>query len=355
VKRSFLKGIASAATAITALSSLAQTATACTRAVYLGTEDTVVTTRSMDWVEDMKSNLWVFPRGMKRDGAAGPNSIKWTSKYGSIATSCFDMATCDGMNETGLVANILWLAESDYGKVDPKRPGLSIGAWTQYVLDNYSTVSEAVAALSQEPFQIVQTTVPGGRVAAVHLAITDTTGDTAVFEYIGGKLVVHHSRNHIVMTNSPTFDEQLALNAYWRNIGGLKFLPGTISAADRFARASFYMTSIPKSSDRMEATAAAFSVIRSVSVPLGIKVPDLPNVASTIWRTVSDQKGKVYFFDSATSPNVFWVPLADLDFKEGAPVKTLTLVGGKTFAGNAASKFEKTEPFKFAQGDAAGK
>ena len=55
----------------------------------------------------------------------------------------------------------------------------------------------------------------------------------------------------------------------------------------------------------------------------------------------------MYFFDSATSPNAFWVPLADLDLKEGAPVKKLTMAGGKVYSGNAADKFEPAEPFTF--------
>ena len=49
---------------------------ACTRVVYLGPEGMVITARSMDWQSDLGSNLWSFPRGMARDGAAGPNSIR---------------------------------------------------------------------------------------------------------------------------------------------------------------------------------------------------------------------------------------------------------------------------------------
>lgn len=48
------------------------------------------------------------------------------------------------------------------------------------------------------------------------------------------------------MTNSPTFDQQLALNTYWQQIGGTVMLPGTNRASDRFARASFYTQAIPK-------------------------------------------------------------------------------------------------------------
>ncbi len=51
------------------------TAIACTRTLYVGADNTVITGRNMDWKEDMASNLWVFPAGMKRDGAAGPRSL----------------------------------------------------------------------------------------------------------------------------------------------------------------------------------------------------------------------------------------------------------------------------------------
>jgi penicillin V acylase-like amidase (Ntn superfamily) len=85
----------------------ANDAYACSRAVYLGLEDTVITVRSMDWLSDLGSNLWVFPRGIQRDGAAGPQSIRWTSKYGSVVAAAFEAATADGMNEKGLVANLL--------------------------------------------------------------------------------------------------------------------------------------------------------------------------------------------------------------------------------------------------------
>ena len=58
----------------------------------------------------------------------------------------------------------------------------------------------------------------------------------------------------------------------------------------------------------------------------------------------------VFYFGSATSPNAFCVPLADLGFKEGASVKKLTMAGGKVYAGDASSKFEKATPFVFGAG-----
>jgi Linear amide C-N hydrolases, choloylglycine hydrolase family len=80
-----------------------QTIEACTRVVYIGTDGIVITGRSMDWVEDMSSNLWAFPRGIKRDGAAGPRSLSWVAKYGSVVVSGYEAGTTDGMNEAGLV------------------------------------------------------------------------------------------------------------------------------------------------------------------------------------------------------------------------------------------------------------
>src|SRR5690606_21881909 len=98
----------------------------------------------------------------------------------------------------------------------------------QYVLDNFATVQEAIAFLAKEPFTVVTDSVPGEkRLATLHLSLSDAKGDSAVIEYIDGKQVIHHSRDYQVMTNSPTFEKQLALNEYWKQIGGTVMLPGT--------------------------------------------------------------------------------------------------------------------------------
>ena len=55
---------------------------ACTRAVYIGPDQMVITGRTMDWKEDLKSNIYVFPRGIERAGADKGNTIHWKSKYG---------------------------------------------------------------------------------------------------------------------------------------------------------------------------------------------------------------------------------------------------------------------------------
>lgn len=108
----------------------------------------------------------------------------------------------------------------------------------------------------------------GGPESTLHLAITDETGNTAVLEYLDGKLSIHEGKEYRVMTNSPRYDYQLAINDYWKEIGGLQMLPGTNRASDRFVRASFYIHAIPQTADAKIAVPSVLSVMRNVSVPL---------------------------------------------------------------------------------------
>lgn len=333
------------------LSMLSLAAQACTRAVYLGDDGQIITTRSMDWQTDVMTNLWIFPRGAQRSGQAGPDSIEWTSRYGSLIASGYDISTNDGVNEKGLSANLLWLVESDYPTPAKGDRTLSLSLWGQYVLDNFATVAEAVAALEKEPFVVVTDQVPGeSRLATLHLSMSDSSGDSAIVEYIDGKQVIHHGRQYQVMTNSPTFDQQLALNAYWQQIGGTVMLPGTNRASDRFARASFYINAVPQKAPANEALASAFGVIRNVSVPFGITTEGQPNISSTRWRTVFDHKRGLYFFESALTPNTFWVDTRRIDFSaETGKVLKLDLGPNQTrvFSGETLDQFTPAKPFTF--------
>ena len=320
---------------------------ACTRAVYLGPDHMIVTGRTMDWKEDPQSNIYMFPRGMQKRGAITENTIKWTSKYGSVVTAGYDIGVCDGMNEKGLVAHLLFLTESSYKKENDNRPIMGLSIWTQYVLDNFATVEETVAELKKELFRIDAPDLPNGYKSTLHLSVSDASGNSAIFEYIDGNLIIHQGKECQVMTNSPTYDKQLTLNDYWKQIGGMVMLPGTNRASDRFVRASFYINALPLTPDFRLAVAGVFSVMRNVSVPLGISVPEQPNIASTRWRTVSDQRNKVYYFESTLSPDIFWVDLKDMNFAPGSPVKKLSLTQGEIYAGNTAKDFKDSKSLTF--------
>jgi len=322
-------------------------ALACSRVTLIGGDNIVVTGRTLDWMQPMDTNLWALPAGLRHNGAVAVNPLTWTSKYGSLVAGAYDQASIDGMNEAGLVANTLYLSVMDPGPRDRGRPGLSVAAWAQYVLDNFATVDEAVAALGKGDIQVLVTVLPDGEKGVGHLAISDPSGDSAIFEYIGGKLVIHHDRKYSVMTNEPSFDQQLALTAYWGDIGGAAFLPGTGRPADRFVRASYYLAQAPQTTSVRTAIASIFSIMRDVSVPLGNSTRGRPNVASTWWRSVADQTHRTYYFDATESPNVFWVSLDKLNLKKGAPVMKLDLQGNPIFAGEASAEFKPAKQFDF--------
>ena len=302
-------------------------ASACSRMLSAANGQAVLTARNMDWPVDAGTSLWVLPRGIQRDGMAGKNSVKWTSKYASIVTASAWLpsgksAVSDGMNEKGLVANMLWLDPSDYGKRDEKIPGLSLALWGQYILDNFETVAEAVKALESSTVQIVgqaiPVTVPGAgttmSAAVLHLSLTDKSGDSAIVEYINGKQVVNHDRKYTIMTNQPSFDEQQENLRQYQGFGGAKPLPGTTEPADRFVRAA--------------------------SQPFRVSGdPKHPYAGATIWTSIADSSFGSYYLAMAVSPFIIWANFADFNLEPGAPAMKLDLRNNPDYHGNAAKQF----------------
>ena len=124
-------------------------------------------------------------------------------------------------------------------------------------------------------------------------------------------------------------------------------LPGTHRASDRFARASWNLNATPKVDDPKLAIATVFSLIRNISVPLGISDPEKPNIAATLWRTVSDTKAKRFYFESSFSPVIFWVDIEKLDLSSDSKPTKLTLVENPILSGEVSQNFAPAEPFKF--------
>ena len=108
--------------------------------------------------------------------------------------SCSGPLQCEALlaciNEKGLAANLLYLAENDFGlaTAGTSRPRLSFAAWTLYLLSEYGSVKELVQAVRADRIQIVPIPFgPGGKAkATVHMAVSDASGDSAVIEYLQG-------------------------------------------------------------------------------------------------------------------------------------------------------------------------
>jgi penicillin V acylase-like amidase (Ntn superfamily) len=340
------------------LSSIIASTLACSRVTYTGAKDgRSLVGRSMDWLTPTNSSIYAFPPGLKRDGAAGNNSLQWTSKYGSVITTAYDLSTCDGMNERGLVANLLYLADAEYGPRNHSMPAMSLAIWPQYFLDQYATVAEAAKDLfdsnGNAKFQVRTRDLIPGVSTVMHVALSDASGDNLILEWINGKLVVHHGTQYNVMTNEPSYDQQLAINEYWSVIGNYS-LPGTDRPADRFARLSHYVEMAPDAPDWVSALATTAGMIRAVSVPMEPINVNTPNITPTLWRTFADTKDLVYYYESASDGMYFYVDLKELKLGNSlGHTMQLPMVGVNWTerVGDMSGLFRQAEPFKFMAAD----
>lgn len=317
----------------------------CTRVFWNDNGKALIVGRTMDWPESTEPIWTIFPRGHKRDGGllgghplGLANPLKWQANYGSTIVSVYGLGAVDGLNEHGLAAHLLYLNETDFGPTDPAKPAIHAGLWAQYALDNAKTVSEALALLDGIQLVMVEA---NGREATVHLALEDATGDSAVIEYIHGSPVVHHGKQFQIMTNSPTYDEQLELLAKqdFSNPSSDLPLPGNVNAIDRFQRASYYLGILPDPANEQEAVAGVLAIMRNVSVPFGAPYKGW-GVYNTEYRTVIDITNKRYFFEYATLPSVIWAELDAFDLAPGSPVKLLNPVD-ISLNGDVTKKFRR--------------
>ena len=309
--------------------------TACTRVVYAGHNNTAVTGRNLDWKTPIPTNLYVQPRGINRVSAQGPEALQWQSRYGSVVAVGYDMGVSEGMNEQALVCNLLYLPGTEYKLPRETRRPMSSSLWAQYILDNYATVAEAVDGLSRDVFYIDAPDMPGGASTTLHAALSDASGDCAIIEYVNGRISIHHGYEYRVLTNAPLYDSQKAIEQYWSCIGGMKMLPGTNSSSDRFVRASFYVGCIPDTVRHEVALAGVFGVLFNCAVPVGISVPDSPEVSQTQWRSVADHSNLVYYYATTYNPSVMWVDLRQFDLGKGASIMKLDIIRQqKPYIGN---------------------
>lgn len=321
----------------------------CTVCVWAVEGQPTLTARNMDWSMPMDTDLWAIPAGQSHRGAppTEPNAVEWTSRYGSVIASAYGIGTADGLNDQGLAASTLWLSESSYGDRDESLPALGISMWAQYYLDNFATVEEAVADFHKRPYQLVTADITPGRSTTVHIQLSDATGDVAVFEVIDGDFTIHHGPEFAVLTNSPTYDKQLANLDKYQPFGGDLPLPGSTAAEDRFVRASFYRSQLPAASTVDKAMAELWSVIKNAAQPYGTVDPLRPNVAPTIWSTVADHTNLRYYFQLSNSLYPVWLDFKNLDLSEGNPVKLLRITGTEEQLGEQSKNLVEQPLFTF--------
>lgn len=336
--------LASAAFAGAAL--VSADADACTRVVYEGTDSLYIVGRSLDWKTPIPTNIYVYPAGMEKKGNVQDNAVKWTSKYGAVYAVGYDGGVTEGMNEKGLVVNGLFCKGTVYTNASTmNRPPMSLAMFPAWLLDMNATVPEAIEALKKHDFNISGATFDGGTVSALHWGMTDAQGRSAVFEFDHGTIKIYEGEECRVLTNDPQWPAMQAIDSYWKAVGGVNMLPGTVRSADRYVRASFFIRNVDKVSDPRIGVSICRSVLEVSSVPYLYTVNGEPNVSSTQWRSFADITHKYYYFDIVTNPGMFYVDLNAVDLRPGAPVLKIDTSKSTDYVGDVTKRLKKSAPF----------
>lgn len=328
----------------------ADAAEACTRIFWNTNEGgPLIVGRNEDYVSASNPTLVATPRGIERAGSEDEankgQSIRWTVKYGNIAVYANNRFPNDGMNEAGLTARTLFYMDGDPNEsVAPDTEKLELDAdhWVSFVLDNFARVAEAVEAIRSQVYLV---SVKGRRgytyATPKHLAVADATGDSAIIEIQKGKVQIFHGPQYRVLTNPPSYQQQLKNAEKYASVNETN-LPSTWDSLDRFVRADFWVRHFPKPHRGDAATAYGFmySALGNVALPAGLPTPDedkaivktliaeLPNPdqsygVATYFQSISDLTNKHYRFKSLIAPADVFLRLTDYDFKNGQPVKVI--------------------------------
>ena len=240
--------------------------------------------KSYDW--HMGQGLvMVNKRGVAKQslpGKPGDRPARWVSRHASVTFNQYGRELPNGgMNDAGLVVEVMWLDDSVYEKAD-QRPSLNELQWIQYHLDSHGSVAEMVAAAAQQRVSPLY--------AAVHYLACDKTGACAAFEYLGGKLVVTPGAK--TLTNH-SYAESVAWAAKQRD------LPRGMGSLERFARASRQSTtSAPPAA---EPIAAAFAILDGV------------RSSASQWNIVYDPVHMRVHFRTRSSPAIKTLDASKLD------------------------------------------
>ncbi len=238
---------------------------------------------------------------------------------------------------------MLHFTPADFGERDVNKPGVNAVILLQYLLDNASDVKEALKLLKD--IQPVMCKARGEK-ATVHWAIEDASGDSAIIEYLNGKVEIHHNKDYRVMTNEPAYGEQLRLlrSRTFPSRAVILLCRGT---SDRSTASSGVVLRCgpPRAEER-----AAGDRQRAVGHPQRVRPVRRPyggfGVYNTEYRTaINVTKGR-YFFELTTSPNVMWADLSKFKLEDGSPVMQLN-PDDVELSGDISNKFKKLDKSPF--------
>ena len=292
---------------------------------------------NFDWVNPY-AFIVINPVGIKRHSGSIDSHFKpleWVSKYGSATVNLagpdhqvIPQAVISGLNSAGLSASILWLDSADYPST-PTQLVVSTSQWVQYFLDNAKTVAEAIKLAHHIE---IEPTIFHGQTISVHLMLHDANGNSAVMEYLNGKLSIYHQKDLPVpvLTNTPYLESTQLLKKY-QGFGGDAPLPGGYFTKARFVLAANFLKNLPTPhSVQQAAVASAFNGLGYL-----IEIPGSSD--PTVWSTVYDLSNRVVYYRTIDNPRIRIVHLDHFNLAKGQPVKILSM--NNDFVGDVESHF----------------
>jgi choloylglycine hydrolase len=261
--------------------------------------------KSYDWMVD-DGFLVVNKRGVQKTAMNQENAATWISKFGSVTFNQYGREQpMGGMNEAGLVVEVMWLDGTVYPDAD-SRVSLNELQWVQYQLDNFDTVEEVVG--SDSLIRIV----PGG--ATIHYLVADRNGGCATIEFLEGKMVSHFSEalSSKVLTNS-TYEESSTFLGGHKGFGGEEPIPPGIGSLERFVRTSSMLSEYDSKTDGATVD-YGFDILSSVS-----------QGEWSVWNMVYDVNDRRIHLRTLVSEKIRYVDLDSLDFSCATPVEILDL------------------------------
>ena len=307
---------------------LPQISHTCT-SFFLDQSDQLVSAKNYDsYYEDCL--VMVNKRGVSKVATLGPTKeqfskpAQWTSKHGSVTFNMYGReVTSDGMNEAGLVITSLTLWKTKYPTPD-KRHSMLMGQWIQYQLDNFTTVKEVIASDSQ--VRIRPESPPW------HLLICDRTGDSAIIEFIDGKMVCSTYENMPVKTLTNTKYSEAA--KYWKD----EYLP----PSDPFFSTSRFVKSanMLKNYDTQTSTDPidyAFDILEAAEWTLRKDMGGQKVQFDTQLSMVFDLRNLRIYFRTFKNKNIRNITVSSLNFSCKTPVQVLDV--HEDLSGDVTSKF----------------
>jgi choloylglycine hydrolase len=264
--------------------------------------DEVLFGKNYDWMIG-DGLVFVNKRGVIKTATGGTNSARWTSRYGSVTFNQYGRENpSGGMNEAGLVVELMWLDDTTYPAADA-RPAVDTLEWIQYQLDSFATVEEVIKA--NENVRI-------SSLVKLHYLVNDRSGNSASIEFLGGKLVAHTGEKMPVSAlANDTYEKSWTYAKSIESFGGTKKLPQSAASLDRFTRAALKVKEFEK-------TAAKNPVEYAFAV-----LDDVAQKGYTQWSIVYDQKAGKIYFRTLASREIKSIDTKSFDYSCGSAVKII--------------------------------